>query len=42
MEKDYFVDGDKQVKVSISLGVAVFEEGDTETSLFDRAEKPFM
>ena len=39
MEKDRFVDGDKQLKVTISLVVAVFEEWDTETSLFDRADK---
>ena len=39
MERDHFVDGDKQLKVTISLVVAVFEEGDTKTSLFDRADK---
>ena len=39
VEKDYFVDGDKQLKVTISLVVADFEEGDTKTSLFDRADK---
>ena len=39
IEKDYFVDQDKQMTVTISIGCAVAKEGDTEETLFERADK---
>jgi diguanylate cyclase len=39
IEKDYFVDKDRQLKVTISIGCTVIREGDTEESLFERADK---
>jgi diguanylate cyclase len=39
VEKDYFVDKDIQLKVTISLGVACVKEGETEVELFERADK---
>jgi len=39
VEKDYFVDGDKKFQVTISIGGAIISKDDTETSLFERADK---
>jgi diguanylate cyclase len=39
VEKDYFVDKDKKLKVTISLGVACVTEGESELELFERADK---
>jgi diguanylate cyclase len=39
VEKDYFVDGDKELKVTISIGGAIISKDDTESSLFDRADQ---
>jgi diguanylate cyclase len=39
VENDYFVDGDKKLKVTISIGGAIITEADTESSLFERADK---
>lgn len=39
VEKDYFVDGDKKLKVTISIGGSIIAEDDTESSLFERADK---
>jgi len=39
VEKDYFVDGDKKLQVTISIGGAIITKDDTETSLFERADK---
>jgi len=37
--KDYFVDGDKKLQVTISIGGAIITKDDTEMSLFERADK---
>ncbi len=39
IEKDYFVDGDNKLKVTMSIGAAIITPEDTETSLFIRADK---
>ncbi len=39
VEKDYFVDKDKQLKVTISIGCTVMHEGDDEETVFERADK---
>ncbi|MBT3510016.1 MAG: GGDEF domain-containing protein [Nitrospina sp.] len=39
VEKDYFVDGDNKLKVTISIGGTIITEDDTELSLFQRADK---
>jgi diguanylate cyclase len=39
VEKEYFVDKDKKLKVTISLGVACVTEGESELELFERADK---
>ncbi len=39
VEKEYFVDKDKKLKVTISLGVACVREGESEIELFERADK---
>jgi len=39
VEKEYFVDKEKKLKVTISLGVACVKEGESETELFERADK---
>ena len=39
IERDYYVDGDKKLKVTISIGAAIISENDTESSLFERADK---
>ncbi len=39
VERDYFVDGGFEMKVTISLGLTAVQEGDTEQSLFDRADR---
>lgn len=39
VKRDFFVYKEKELKVTISLGVAFMQEGDTETSLFERADK---
>lgn len=39
IERDYFVDGDNKLKVTMSIGAAIIGENDTETSLFERADK---
>ena len=39
IEKDYFVDGDKKLQVTISIGGAIITKDDTEMSLFERADK---
>lgn len=39
VEKDYFVDKDQKMIVTVSIGVACVREGDTESSLFERADK---
>jgi diguanylate cyclase len=39
VERDYFVDGDKELKVTMSIGAAIITPEDTETSLFERADK---
>jgi diguanylate cyclase len=39
IEKDYYVDQDRQLKVTVSVGCAVAKEGDTEETLFDRADQ---
>ncbi|MBI5427957.1 MAG: GGDEF domain-containing protein [Nitrospinae bacterium] len=39
LERDYFVDGDIEIKVTVSLGLTAVHEGDTEQSLFDRADR---
>jgi diguanylate cyclase (GGDEF)-like protein len=36
---DYFVDGDKKLKVTISIGGAIITKDDTEFSLFERADQ---
>ncbi len=39
VEKDYFIDKEKKMKVTVSIGVACIQPGDTELSLFERADK---
>ena len=39
VKRDFLVYKKKELKVSISLGVAFLQEGDTETSVFERADK---
>ncbi len=39
VERDYFVDGDDKLKVTMSIGAAIITPEDTETSLFERADK---
>ena len=39
VEKEYFVDKEKKLKVTISLGIACVTEGETELELFERADK---
>jgi len=39
VEKEYFVDKEQKLKVTISLGVACVREGETEIELFERADK---
>ncbi|MBC8286742.1 MAG: GGDEF domain-containing protein [Nitrospinae bacterium] len=39
VEKDYFVHGEKKLKVTISIGGAIVTADDTELSLFERADK---
>jgi|GEM_PF-621725 len=39
VEKDYYIDKERKMKVTVSLGVACVKEGDTELSLFERADK---
>ena len=39
VEKDYFVDGDKKFQVAISIGGAIINKDNMETSLFERADK---
>ncbi len=37
VERDYFVDGDKKLQATISIGGAIVGKDDTELSLFERA-----
>jgi diguanylate cyclase len=39
VKRDFLVFKEKELKVSISLGVAFLQEDDTETSVFERADK---
>ncbi len=39
VERDYFVDKEIEMKVTVSLGVSCLKEGDTEQLVFDRADK---
>jgi len=39
VEKEYFVDKDKKLKVTISLGIACVKEGESEVELFERADR---
>jgi len=39
VEKEYFVDKEKKLKVTISLGIACVTEGESELELFERADK---
>ncbi|MBC8285626.1 MAG: GGDEF domain-containing protein, partial [Nitrospinae bacterium] len=39
IEKDYYVDGENELQVTISIGAAIIGENDTEISLFERADK---
>ncbi len=39
VEREYFVDKDQKLKVTISLGVACVKEGESEVELFERADK---
>ena len=39
VEKDYYIDKERKMKVTVSLGVACADESDTELSLFERADK---
>ena len=39
VEKDYFVDGALTLKVTVSIGLTFLKEGDTEKTLFERADK---
>ncbi|MEK9629002.1 MAG: GGDEF domain-containing protein [Nitrospinota bacterium] len=38
IERDYYVDGDKKLQVTMSIGAAIINEKDTETTLFERAD----
>jgi diguanylate cyclase (GGDEF)-like protein len=39
IERDYFVHGKKELKVTISIGGSIITQDDTELSLFKRADK---
>lgn len=39
VEKDYYIDKERKMKVTVSLGVACIHPDDTELSLFERADK---
>ena len=39
VERDYFVDGDNELKVTMSIGATIITPEDTEASLFERADK---
>lgn len=39
VERDYFVHGEENLKVTISIGATIIVENDTELSLFERADK---
>lgn len=39
VEKDYFIDKEKKMKVTVSIGVACIQPDDSELSLFERADK---
>ncbi len=39
VEKEYFIDKEKKLKVTISLGIACVKEGESEAELFERADK---
>lgn len=39
VKRDFFVYKEKELKVTISVGVAILQEGDTETSFFERADR---
>lgn len=39
VKRDFFVFKEKKLKVTISLGVTFLQEGDTDTSVFERADK---
>ncbi len=39
VEKEYFVDKENKIRVTVSIGVAQVMEGDTEQSLFERADQ---
>jgi diguanylate cyclase len=39
VEKDYYIDKERKMKVTISIGVACIQPDDTELSLFERADK---
>lgn len=39
VEKDYFVDKELTLKVTVSIGLTCIKEGDTEQTLFERADK---
>ncbi|OGW14626.1 MAG: hypothetical protein A3K09_04390, partial [Nitrospinae bacterium RIFCSPLOWO2_12_FULL_47_7] len=39
VEKDYFIDKDVKLKVTVSIGLTCLKDGDTEQTLFERADK---
>jgi diguanylate cyclase len=39
VERNYLVDGDNELKVTMSIGAAIITSEDTEASLFERADK---
>jgi diguanylate cyclase len=39
VEKDYFIDKELSLKVTVSIGLTCLKEGDTEQTLFERADK---
>jgi diguanylate cyclase len=39
VERDYLVDGDNELKVTMSIGATIITPEDTEASLFERADK---
>ena len=39
IEGDCFVDGDSKLKVTVSIGATIIAENDTETSVFQSADK---
>ncbi|NIP99952.1 MAG: diguanylate cyclase, partial [Nitrospinaceae bacterium] len=39
VESDYFVDQDQRLKVTVSVGVGCSQEGDTEVTIFERADQ---